>query len=86
MGRQIIKQQNGLYCVWSTIVDDIIAYDMTREDYINMRVEEERERFEKDINEICDCLDKGEKPFYYLSNLNYKNIEKRVKKLRRSNE
>jgi GH25 family lysozyme M1 (1,4-beta-N-acetylmuramidase) len=82
MGRQIIKQPNGLYCIWSTIVDDIIACDMTREDYINMRVEEEKEKITKDINEICDYLDRGEKPFYYTTNRDYKDVADRVQKLR----
>ncbi len=29
MGRQIVKQPDGLYSVWSTIVDDFIIKDMS---------------------------------------------------------
>lgn len=31
----IAKQPNGLYCRFSTVVDTITHYNMTREDYIN---------------------------------------------------
>jgi len=32
MGKQIIKQSDGKYCIWSTIVDDILFYDMTKKE------------------------------------------------------
>jgi hypothetical protein len=31
----IEKQPNGLYCIFSTVVDTITHYNMTREDYLN---------------------------------------------------
>lgn len=34
MPRCIVKQPNGLYAIWSTIVDDFIIYDATAEDAI----------------------------------------------------
>jgi len=44
MGRRIIKQPNGKYCVFSSIVDNIIHYDMSQEEIINEYVQEEREK------------------------------------------
>ena len=42
MGRQIIKQPNGKYCVFSSICDNIIYYDMTPGEIIEAYVEEDR--------------------------------------------
>ena len=41
MGRQIIEQPNGKYAIWSTIVDDFILEDITVEEYIEFRIQEE---------------------------------------------
>lgn len=43
MGRFICKQPNGLYCVFSTTVDCPVAWNMTREEYIQMKMEEAKE-------------------------------------------
>lgn len=39
----IAQQPNGLYCRYSSIVECITHYNMTKEDYINMRGQEEAE-------------------------------------------
>lgn len=31
----IVKQPNGLYCRFSSVVDTVTHYNMTKEDYIN---------------------------------------------------
>ena len=67
MGRAIIEQPDGLFCVWSTVVDDFLIYDATmeeirewwREDYIqNFEHEWEsilrhREMFQQRTYEDC---------------------------------
>ncbi|MFJ7407140.1 MULTISPECIES: hypothetical protein [unclassified Lysinibacillus] len=35
MGAFIAQQPNGLYCRFSTIVDTVTHYNMTREEYLN---------------------------------------------------
>lgn len=35
MGAFIAQQPNGLYCRFSTIVDTVTHYNMTRDDYLN---------------------------------------------------
>lgn len=55
MGAFIAKQPNGLYCRYSSIVDNITHHNMTEEDYIELCVERAKE-------EAKDILEKA-KPF-----------------------
>ena len=55
MGAFIAKQPNGLYCRYSSIVDNITHHNMTEEDYINLCVERAKE-------EAKEILEKA-KPF-----------------------
>ncbi len=43
MARLLVKQPNGLYTIFSTIVDCPIYWNLTEEDYINLRKEWEAE-------------------------------------------
>ena len=52
----ISKQPNGLYCRFSSVTDCPTAWNMTREDYINMKMKEAKEDAE-------DVLDNYLKPF-----------------------
>ena len=47
MGRAVIKQPDGLYAVFSTGVDRWVAWDLTREQYIERRVEEAAREWEQ---------------------------------------
>lgn len=67
MGRQIIQQPDGLYCVFSTIPDNVTHYDCTKEDIIEMHVQESRIEITEKMNEIFDKLEKGEKPYYQFT-------------------
>jgi len=67
MGRQIIEQPNGKYAIWSTIVDDFILEDITVEEYIEFRIQEETKQIKKDITEVVNKLKKGEKPYYQFT-------------------
>lgn len=48
MGSFICRQPNGLLCRFSTVVDCVTDYNMTEEDYIEMRANRGREEA-KDI-------------------------------------
>jgi len=65
MARQIIKQPNGKFAIWSSIVDNFIMTDATPEEYIQFRIEEESNRIKKDITEIVEKLEAGTKIGYY---------------------
>lgn len=44
MGRQLIKQPDGKYAVWSEASSMIIFRDLSAEKYVRIRVEEEQRR------------------------------------------
>jgi len=67
MGRQIIKQPNGNYAVWFSIVDDFIFIDCTPEEIINEFVEYNREQITQDVERVIVSLEKGEKPYYQFT-------------------
>lgn len=50
MAGMIIKQPNGLYCRFSSVVDCPTHYNMTREDYIEMC----KQRAEEEAIEVLD--------------------------------
>ncbi len=64
MGQQIIKQPNGKYCLFSSIVDNVIAFDCTAQDIIDMRIKEESERIKAKVSGIVEALERGEKPYH----------------------
>lgn len=43
MSHVVAKQPNGLFALWSTVIDDFILVDVTRERIIAYEVEQERE-------------------------------------------
>lgn len=52
MGAFIVKQPNGKYARFSTIVDCITDYNMTEEDYIELCVERAKEEAEREARTI----------------------------------
>lgn len=64
MGRQIIKQPNGKYAIWSSVVDDFIYLNITPEEYIEERIKEEAEQIRDNVMKVVKLLDEG-KPAYY---------------------
>ena len=43
MNSFVAKQPNGLYCIYSTGIDNIVEYNMTEEDYIQYMMNKARE-------------------------------------------
>jgi len=70
MGRQIIKQPNYKYAVWSSVVDDFILMEATPDEIIAMYIEEAEERIKEQVSSEVERLRKGEKP-YYQSTLSF---------------
>lgn len=60
MGRIFYKQPNGLMTIFSTNSDCPIYWNVSKEDYINLMLEEYKEQLEKDAEEIFD----DEDPYY----------------------
>jgi hypothetical protein len=63
MGQQIVKQPNGLYCLWSSVVDDFTLIDATPEDIVDEFVKHEQRRLEKRVHEIVADLERGIRPY-----------------------
>ena len=59
MGSFICRQPNGLLCRFSTVVDTVTHYNMTDEEYIQMKMEQAREDAE-------DVIKNHLKPFEWI--------------------
>jgi len=81
--KQIIKQPNGKYLIFSSVVDNVIMYDATKEDIINEWVKESREKITRDVNNIIERLgdDDYEEVFKIIKNVHGKEEVEKVKKL-----
>lgn len=64
MGRQIVKQPNGKYAIWSSILDNFVLYDCTREDLTKEFVKNTEVLKSESIDEILAKLELGEKPYH----------------------
>lgn len=60
MGAFIAKQPNGLYCRFSSVVDCPTHWNMTRDDYIQYKINEAIEHAKK---EAIDVLNRWVHPF-----------------------
>jgi hypothetical protein len=59
MPQQIVKQLNGLYAIWSTVVDDFVMIDATPEDIIADRIERESGEIRRRVNNVIAELESG---------------------------
>jgi hypothetical protein len=80
MGRQIIKQPNGKYCIFSSVVDNVILYDMTAEEIIEEWTKEAREDIERKVKDIVSKIDKNEKPYFQFTK-NYDEMIEDIKEI-----
>lgn len=70
----IAKQPNGLYCRISTIIDTPTHFNMTKQDYIDLCVEEAKREAES-LLEICYDFDRALSYINYGDNTNMTNEE-----------
>lgn len=80
MGSFIARQPNGLLCRYSNIVEHVTHYNMTDDEYIEMRAEEARE-------EAKDVLKNYMRPFDFVKdyfrpyNMTQEKFEKILKEM-----
>jgi hypothetical protein len=68
MSYQIIKQPNGKYCVFSSVIDNVIHYDMTAEEIIEERIKEYRERITEEVKKEIEKVEaRVFKPSRYIN-------------------
>ena len=59
MGRQLIRQPDGLYAVFSSGTDQWVAWDLTRDQYIDRRAAEAEREARADAARLLDDVDAG---------------------------
>jgi excinuclease UvrABC ATPase subunit len=67
MGRQIIKQPNGKYCIFSSVVDNVTFYDMSVEDIIEEWVDEARKNITEKVESIVLKIENNENPYFQFT-------------------
>lgn len=70
MGHQIVRQPNGNFAVWSSVVDDFIMWDCTVEELVNGYALDTRQASAdsaQKIRDICAKLEAGEKPYFQFT-------------------
>lgn len=67
MGSQIIKQPNGLYCVFSSVEDNVTHYNLGKQDIIDLWIEEKKKEIEDSVNNVINELESGNKPYYQFT-------------------
>jgi hypothetical protein len=67
MAWQIIKQPNDLYAIWSTVVDDFIVVDCSRDEVVQEFIEYEAKQIRDTVAAKLDQIDKGEKAYHQFT-------------------
>lgn len=80
MGRQIIKQPNGKYCVFSSVVDNVIFCHMEEKDIVDELVNEYRKEMEEKVKKIIFDLENDKKPYYQFT-MSYPQLLQKIKEI-----
>lgn len=67
MAHQIIKQPNGNFAIWSSVVDHFILVDATSEEMIEYYIKRETEDITERVNKTVTQLNNGENPYYQFA-------------------
>lgn len=67
MARQIIKQPNGRWALWSSITDSFILEDATRAELVEFLTQEKAGDVEEQVAKVCNQLDAGGKPYFQFT-------------------
>jgi len=78
MGKQIIKQPNGKYCLFSSVVDNVTHYDCTPEEIVEALVESYRGSVEIQVSNTIKKLETGEKPYHQFT-MSYDEMIQKIK-------
>jgi hypothetical protein len=77
MSHRIIKQPNGKYCIYSTIVDDIIFYNATPNDIKAYYLEIENVRINNDVDNAINKPDE-----YYYGGWSFNDYETMMERIK----
>lgn len=80
MSWKIIEQSNGKFCIFSTVVDNVIAYDMTRDEVVAEFSKESGIRSGKAAAKIIDKISLGDNPYNHYP-VNYEEMLTHIKNI-----
>ena len=80
MARQIIKQPDGNWCMYSTIIDNVIVENLTREEMISYVVEEKTRFAREECEKIISDLEDGKNPYNQFQ-MDYQYMNDLIKKI-----
>lgn len=80
MSRQIIKQPDGNWCMFSTIIDDVIVENLTKEEMVNYVVEEKMHFVKAECEELIEAIESGGKPYFQFQ-MDYSEMKKLIKEI-----
>lgn len=63
MGYQIIKQPNGLWCIYSTVVDGFIILDATKVEIVKFYIDKAADRVREEVLTAFYKIETEEKPY-----------------------
>lgn len=91
MGRFLIKQPNGLYCLFSTIVDCPVYHNMTKEDYIEYKMQQAKEAAEELLEQVDNKPEKynlyeNMDGYFHPNNMTREEYKKIKKEMETKNE
>lgn len=78
MSYQIIQEPSGKFCLWSSITEDFIVTDATKNELIIFFSEKKNDEIRKFVNNTCHALEQGAKPYYQFT-LTYDEAMKKSK-------
>jgi len=67
MSHRLIKRPDGLWAVWSTIVDDFVLDGVTLDDYVADARERAADDAEKEIRRVAAELEAGRRPYHQFT-------------------
>jgi guanylate kinase len=88
MGWSIIKQPNNKYTIFSSVVDNIIYYNCSKEEVVEAFIERSVERIKEDIENRLNNIDNNNKWYKdykeMIETITLRHGKKEIKKLKKS--
>lgn len=67
MGHQVIKQPNGKFSLWSSIVDDFIGVNLEPKEIVEHWNEADRERNQARMDSILKSIESNGRPYHQFT-------------------
>jgi hypothetical protein len=80
MGRQIIKNPKGLYNIFSSVMDNWILVDATKEEVIEFHAEEAAKEARAHAERIIELIEHGKRTHFQFT-MTYEEAEQRIKEV-----